>query len=42
MASDNASFHAKITADASGFVAEMQAAAAALATLVKQAESAGK
>jgi len=42
MASDNASFHAKITADASGFVAEMQAAAAALATLVKQAETAGK
>lgn len=42
MASDNASFHAKITADASGFVAEMQAAAASLAALVKQAESAGK
>lgn len=40
--SNEASFHARITADAKQFVAEMQGAAAALATLVKQAESAGK
>ena len=42
MSSNEASFHARITADAKQFVAEMQGAAAALATLVKQAESAGK
>lgn len=41
MSSNDATFHAKITADAKQFVAEMQGAAAALAAMVKQAEAAG-